>query len=93
MDIARQHCDQLIVSIFVNPLQFAPNEDLDRYPRDPEGDAAKCKAHGTDILFMPDNFYPEDHSTTVQVNGLSHGLCGASRPTHFDGVTTVVARL
>ena len=93
MDIARQHCDQLIVSIFVNPLQFAPNEDLDRYPRDPEGDAAKCKAHGTDILFMPDNFYPADHSTTVQVNGLSHGLCGASRPTHFNGVTTVVARL
>ena len=93
MDIARQHCDVLVVSIFVNPLQFAPNEDLARYPKDPEGDVAKCKLHGTDILFMPKEFYPSGHSTTVQVNGLSSGLCGASRPTHFNGVTTVVARL
>ena len=93
MDIARQHCDCLVVSIFVNPLQFGPNEDLDRYPRDPEGDAAKCEAHGTDILFMPSSLYASDHSTTVQVEGLSTGLCGASRPTHFNGVTTVVARL
>lgn len=93
MDLARQHCDRLIVSIFVNPLQFAPNEDLATYPRDPEGDAAKCAAHGCDLLMVPDRFYPPDFTTGVRVAELTTGLCGTDRPTHFDGVTTVVARL
>jgi pantoate--beta-alanine ligase len=93
MDLARARCDLLVVSIFVNPLQFGPREDLDRYPRDLAGDARLCAAHGVDLLFAPQAFYPPDHATTVSVAGLSAGLCGASRPGHFDGVTTVVARL
>ena len=95
MDVARAQCDFLVVSIFVNPLQFGPNEDLDRYPRDPEGDAQKCLSHGVDALLMPTDgdFYPSDRSTTVHVARLSDGLCGGDRPGHFDGVTTVVARL
>ncbi|MCK6508072.1 pantoate--beta-alanine ligase [Myxococcota bacterium] len=93
MDLARPRCDHLVVSIYVNPLQFGPGEDLDRYPRDPEGDAALCRAHGVDLLFMPPDLYEAGHATTVHVAGLTEGLCGRSRPTHFDGVTTVVARL
>lgn len=93
MDIAREHCDWLVASIFVNPLQFAPGEDLERYPRDPEGDARKCRDHGVDALLLPADLYAPDHSTRVHVTGLSEGLCGADRPTHFEGVTTVVARL
>jgi len=93
MKQAREVCDHLVVSIYVNPLQFGPNEDLDRYPSDPEGDAAKCAAVGVDTLFTPPDLYDADHSTTVRVSGLTGGLCGASRPGHFDGVTTVVARL
>lgn len=92
-DLARARCDWLVASIYVNPLQFGPGEDLDRYPRDPEGDAEKCRAHGVDLLFMPPALYEPDHSTTVSVAALTDGLCGADRPTHFDGVTTVVARL
>jgi pantoate--beta-alanine ligase len=93
MDIARQRCDWLVVSIYVNPLQFGPNEDLAQYPRDPEGDAAKCRAHGVDAILMPPDLYAPKHSTKVNVTGLTQGLCGADRPTHFEGVTTVVARL
>jgi pantoate--beta-alanine ligase len=89
----RERCEILVVSIYVNPLQFAPNEDLGRYPRDPEGDARKCQAAGTDILFMPDNLYPPDFRTTVRVAGLTQHWEGAIRPTHFDGVATVVCRL
>ncbi len=93
MDEARSRCDKLVASLFVNPLQFGPTEDLDTYPRDPEGDAAKCRAHGVDLLFIPERFYPQDFTTTVTVAGVSEGLCGGRRPGHFDGVTTVVARL
>jgi len=93
MDVARPRCDILVVSIFVNPLQFGPSEDLDRYPRDPGGDADKCREHGVDVLFMPPSLYPAGHATRVRVNGLTEGLCGSDRPTHFEGVTTVVARL
>lgn len=95
MDIARPQCDQMVASIFVNPLQFGPNEDLDVYPRDPEGDAEKCVAHGVDALFLPEesSFYPDGFVSTVHVDRLTEGLCGAKRPGHFDGVTTVVARL
>ena len=93
MELARERCDHLVVSIYVNPLQFGPNEDLDRYPQDPAGDAAKCEHTGVDTLFLPPDLYDSDHSTTVSVEGLTTGLCGESRPGHFDGVTTVVARL
>lgn len=92
---ARKENDVVVVSIFVNPTQFGPNEDLDRYPRDPEGDFAKCASVGADIVWMPttDSMYAEDHSTTVQVRDLTEHLCGASRPGHFDGVTTIVNKL
>jgi len=93
MKQARRDCDHLVVSIYVNPLQFGPDEDLETYPRDPEGDAAKCAAVGVDTLFLPTDLYDIDHNTTVTVSGLTERLCGASRPGHFDGVTTVVARL
>lgn len=89
----RPQVDQLVVSIFVNPLQFGPTEDLDRYPRDLEGDLAACRAEGVDAVFTPDELYPDGFSTSVQVHGLTSGLCGARRPGHFEGVTTVVARL
>lgn len=92
-DVARPRCDVLVASIYVNPLQFGPTEDLDRYPRDPEGDARTCAEHGVDVLFMPESLYPPGHQTRVLVPGLSTGLCGKDRPTHFEGVTTVVSRL
>lgn len=93
---ARQENDVVITSIFVNPTQFGPNEDLDRYPRDPEGDATRCESVGVDYLWMPaspSEVYPEGYATTVHVSGLTDGLCGASRPGHFDGVTSVVSKL
>jgi len=92
---ARKNAQKVVVSVFVNPTQFGPNEDLSRYPRDPEGDEAKARAAGVDALFMPDaaGLYPEGFATTVRVAGLTKGLCGASRPGHFDGVATVVAKL
>jgi len=92
---ARKENDIVVVSIFVNPTQFGPNEDLDRYPRDPEGDLAKCKSVGVDFVWMPNtaSMYAADHSTTVQVRDLTEHLCGASRPGHFDGVTTIVSKL
>jgi pantoate--beta-alanine ligase len=92
---ARDETDLLVVSLFVNPLQFAPTEDLAAYPRDPAGDAATAEAEGVDILFTPtnDEVYPRPMVTTVHVERLTSGLCGRSRPTHFDGVTTVVAKL
>lgn len=93
MALARPRCDRLVVSIFVNPLQFGPNEDLARYPRDLAGDTRLCAAEGVDALFVPERFYDPDHSTNVSVSGLTQGLCGAARPGHFDGVCTVVARL
>jgi pantoate--beta-alanine ligase len=95
MRAARSETDLVVVSIFVNPLQFGPTEDLDAYPRDLERDAALLEAEGIDVLFAPtvDAMYPERMSTTVHVTGLTEGLCGDARPTHFDGVTTVVAKL
>lgn len=93
-DIARKECDWLVCSIFVNPLQFAANEDLDQYPSDFQGDSDKCQKHNVDALLYPTRqFYEADHSTYVRVDQLSQGLCGGDRPTHFEGVTTVVARL
>jgi pantoate--beta-alanine ligase len=92
-DHARTQCDWLVCSIFVNPLQFAPTEDLDLYPSDFEGDSTKCQAHGVDALFCPPKLYHQDHSSFLRVEKLSQGLCGGDRPRHFEGVTTVIARL
>ena len=93
MDVSASRCDKHVVSIFVNPLQFEEEGDLARYPSAPEADAATCDDHGTDLLFTPATLYPPGFASTVQVAGLTAGLCGATRPGHFDGVTTVVARL
>lgn len=89
-----QRCDHLIVSIFVNPTQFGPGEDLDAYPRDMEGDREKCRKVGCDILYTPhrDDLYPDGHTTRVVVDELGEGLCGPGRPGHFDGVSTIVAK-
>jgi len=95
MDEAHRHGDEVVLSIFVNPLQFGPSEDLDRYPRDLPGDLAKAAVHGVDAVFLPTpaNMYPPGHQTTVQVHQLEQGLCGGSRPGHFVGVATVVCKL
>ncbi len=92
---AREECDIVAVSIFVNPAQFGPNEDLDRYPRDAEGDRKKCESAGMDILFMPAaaEMYPAKPTVFVTVEGVSDILEGAARPGHFRGVATVVAKL
>jgi len=95
MRCARQENDIVVASIFVNPTQFGPKEDLDRYPRDAEGDQAKCVASGVDVLFMPQvsEMYPEKPVVFVAVEGVSEVLEGALRPGHFRGVSTVVAKL
>lgn len=87
--------DRTAVSIFVNPTQFGPNEDLDRYPRDLPRDLELAAAHGADLVFAPEPqaMYHPDHATWVDVPELGRGLCGASRPGHFRGVCTVVAKL
>lgn len=92
---ARKDNDVVIVSIFVNPIQFGPHEDFARYPRDLEGDSEKLKRESVDILFYPDirEMYPEGYKTFVEVQGLSDRLCGAFRPGHFRGVATVVTKL
>ncbi|KPK80666.1 MAG: pantoate--beta-alanine ligase, partial [Phycisphaerae bacterium SM23_33] len=95
IDAARRECDFVVVSIFVNPTQFGPGEDYERYPRPLEADLAGCESHGVDAVFAPsaDAMYAPGFATTVHVEGLTTGLCGRSRPGHFDGVTTVVAKL
>lgn len=95
VDNARNRADILIVTIFVNPTQFGPNEDLDKYPRDFENDCRLCEASGADIIFSPeaDGMYSANHSTWVMEEQLSLPLCGKSRPIHFRGVCTVVAKL
>ncbi|MFO1048907.1 MAG: pantoate--beta-alanine ligase [Geminicoccaceae bacterium] len=92
---ALAHCDRAMASIFVNPTQFAANEDLNRYPRDEAGDLAKLATVGTHLAFLPTvaEMYPEGASTWVEVEGLSRGLCAERRPHHFRGVATVVAML
>lgn len=95
MRAARAQHDLVIVSLFVNPTQFGPGEDLDAYPRDLAHDAAVATAEGVDVLFAPTAtaMYPATPRTSVHVEGLTTGLCGASRPTHFDGVALVVTKL
>ena len=87
--------DLVVVSIFVNPAQFGPQEDLNKYPRPLKKDIQLCRKLGVDFVFLPDNkvMYTQDYSTFVNVGGLSDLLCGASRPGHFRGVATVVAKL
>ena len=95
IDIARSRGDEVIVSIFVNPTQFAPNEDLDKYPRDFENDCKLCEAHGATAVFAPapEVMYAPDRSIWVDETTLSKVLCGKSRPIHFRGVCTVVSKL
>jgi pantoate--beta-alanine ligase len=92
---ARAENDLVVLSIFVNPIQFGPNEDFERYPRDPEKDLALAEREGVDFVFLPtvEEMYPEPTRTHIKVDGLTDVLCGASRPGHFDGVTTVVGKL
>ncbi|WP_462323742.1 pantoate--beta-alanine ligase [Desulfoplanes sp.] len=95
MDWVRRQCDILVVSLFVNPSQFGPGEDLDAYPRDEERDARLAQEHGADILFIPPpgTMYEDDHASWVEVPELAKGLCGTTRPVHFRGVATVVTKL
>lgn len=91
----RRGADEIVVSVFVNPVQFGPNEDYERYPRDEKADRAKCRAAGATAMFFPtpENMYKDGHSVYVSEESLSQGLCGARRPGHFRGVCTVVAKL
>jgi len=95
MRAARRHADVVVISIFVNPTQFGPNEDLSTYPRDLDGDLSKAREVGVDFAFVPSvrEMYPEGFQTRVSVEEVTKHLCGISRPSHFDGVTTVVAKL
>jgi len=91
----RSSCDRVVATIFVNPRQFAPNEDFETYPRDEAADIAKLEAEGVDLLFAPETseMYPAGAATTVSVAGLTDCLCAVSRPGFFDGVATVVTKL
>lgn len=95
IDVARQHADRTIATIFVNPLQFAPDEDFDDYPRDFEGDVAKLESRNCDAVFAPGarDLFPADFSTNISVKGVGEDHCAVARPHFFDGVATVVAKL
>ncbi len=92
---AKTKCDVVVVSLYVNPLQFGPKEDLGEYPRDFDRDCAMARSVGVDAVFAPgnDEMYPTGYSSFVEVTGITGKLCGSSRPGHFRGVTTVVAKL
>lgn len=95
MRCAKAKCDKVVVSIFVNPMQFGVNEDLDSYPRDLEADAKLCESIGVDLIFQPrvEEMYTDAFCSYVDMNGLTRELCGQSRPIHFRGVCTVVNKL
>jgi len=93
--LARTHAEHVVMSIFVNPTQFGPNEDFDKYPRDAQADIAMAERAGVDILYMPDvaDMYGEGIATRLEVGDIANELCGKTRPGHFNGVATVVAKL
>ena len=95
MQAARANNDRVVVSVFVNPMQFGPNEDLESYPRDFEKDSALCESVGVDLIFHPEpeEMYADGFCSYVDMNGLTTELCGKSRPIHFRGVQTVVLKL
>jgi len=95
MRVAKRHADTVIISLFVNPMQFSPQEDLKDYPRDLEGDLAKARAVGVNLAFVPapEEMYPPGFQAKVDISRLSQHLCGKSRPGHFEGVATVVLKL
>lgn len=95
MERARTECDRVVTSVFVNPIQFGPNEDYDAYPRDLERDAAIAESKGVDVVFHPsvEEMYPKFYNTYVEMETLTDTLCGAKRPGHFRGVCTVVNKL
>ncbi len=95
MERARRENDLVVVSLFVNPIQFGPNEDFEKYPRDLQRDEQLAAATGVDLLFYPAvaEMYPDGFQTNVTVTGVSQGMCGSSRPGHFQGVATVVLKL
>ncbi len=95
VETARAQCDAVVVSIFVNPTQFGEGEDLDAYPRQEAADAALLEAAEVDLVWAPTvhQVYPDGFATNISVSGVSTGLCGGSRPGHFDGVATIVAKL
>lgn len=95
IDIAKEHSDFIVVSIFVNPTQFGPHEDFTAYPRDFERDRKLCEARGADLIFAPEisEMYPERSLITFQIEKLADRLCGARRPGHFNGVVLVVSKL
>lgn len=95
MEAARANNDKVVVSVFVNPMQFGPNEDLESYPRDFEKDSALCESVGVDLIFHPEpeEMYADGFCSYVDMNGLTTELCGKSRPIHFRGVQTVVLKL
>lgn len=95
IDLARKHADFVVCSIFVNPKQFGEGEDLDAYPRPLVDDIRALEKQGADLVFTPtvEEMYPAGFSTTVSVSGITQGLCGSSRPDHFDGVATIVSKL
>lgn len=93
--VGKKEADILVLSIFVNQMQFGPSEDFEQYPRDFEADEALCREHAVDIIFYPESkdIFPKDFQTKVSLSHLTENLCGKSRPTHFDGVTTIVCKL
>ena len=95
LSAGRGRCDLLVMTLFVNPTQFGPSEDLARYPRDEPGDIDKARGAGVDLVFAPDAaaMYPDGYQTTIEVRELAAPLCGASRPGHFAGVASVVCKL
>lgn len=95
VETSLRHNDFTVISIFVNPTQFGPNEDFDRYPRDMEGDLKKAESAGVDVVFIPakEEIYPDGYMTYVDVEKMTDTLCGESRPGHFRGVTTIVNKL